>query len=240
MEGLSIITLIIACVLNIEAQSYHEYGQIEACGDRRDQDDFLIIYNNELAAYVDYREKKDVLTIPDFIGPVQHYLMYWEAVKALSACREAGEKFKEVYPNLPEHLEPPWTSIFVKDDAELNIKNTLICHVTGFFPPPVTISWTKNNLNVTDSATLSRYNPNKDGSMNVFSRLSFTPLEGDVYSCTVEHKALQQPQTRIWEIEINESSNGPLVFCGVGLGFGLLGLAAGGFFIVKGSKSPEF
>ncbi len=94
--------------------------------------------------------------------------------------------------------EPPWSSIYPKSDPQLNVKNTLICHVTGFFPPPVRVSWTKNNVNVTDESTLSRYYPNKDGTLNVFSRLSFIPEKEDIYSCSVEHKALQQPQTRVW------------------------------------------
>lgn len=237
MDGLLITTLIVACVHHIEAQiGYHEYGVVEACGDRLDLDDYLVTYDDELLAHVDYEQKKDVLTIPDFITPIQYPSLYWDALRALSICNEVGEVLKGVYANSSEALEPPWSSIYSKRDAEMNVKNTLICHVTGFFPPPVTISWSKNNLNVTGSSTLSRYYPNKDGSMNIFSRLSFIPVEGDVYSCTVEHKALQQPQTRIWEVEIKKSSNGPLVFCGVGLAFGLLGLAAGVFFIVKGSN----
>ncbi|XP_058640787.1 H-2 class II histocompatibility antigen, A-K alpha chain-like [Onychostoma macrolepis] len=131
--------------------------------------------------------------------------------------------------------EPPWSSIYPKSDPQLNVKNTLICHVIGFFPPPVRVSWTKNNVNVTDESTLSRYYPNKDGTLNVFSRLSFIPEEGDIYSCSVEHKALQQPQTRVWDVEITESSIGPSVFCGVGLALGLLGLTTGDFFIAKGN-----
>ncbi|KAL0186705.1 hypothetical protein M9458_018375, partial [Cirrhinus mrigala] len=94
--------------------------------------------------------------------------------------------------------EPPWTSLYPRNDVKLNVRNNLICLVSGFFPPPVRISWTKNNVNVTDEATLSKYYPNKDGTLNAFSRLSFIPEEGDIYSCSAEHKALQQPQTRTW------------------------------------------
>jgi len=94
--------------------------------------------------------------------------------------------------------ESPYTSIYPRNEVKLNVKNALICHVTGFFPPPVKVSWTKNNVNVTDGSTVSRYYPNKDGTLNVISRLSFIPEEGDIYSCSVEHKALQQPQTRTW------------------------------------------
>lgn len=38
------------------------------------------------------------------------------------------------------------------------------------------------------------------------------------------------------EVDIHEISIGPAVFCGVGLSLGLLGVAAGTFFFVKGNQ----
>jgi len=96
-------------------------------------------------------------------------------------------------------LDSPETSIYPKDDVQLGLKNTLICHVTGFYPPSVSISWTKNNINVTEGMSLSQYRPRNDGTFNIFSTLKFTPGEGDIYSCTVNHRALRgQPQTKTW------------------------------------------
>ncbi|XP_016316927.1 H-2 class II histocompatibility antigen, A-U alpha chain [Sinocyclocheilus anshuiensis] len=234
MEGFLRITLIGVCVLYINAQSYHEYGQIEACGDS-DQEDFIVQFDDEQVAHIDFKEQKEIITLPDFAGQIEFPSLYEDAKKATSICRTIFDMLKEVYINSSEATEPPWCSVYPKSDSQLNVKNTLICHVTGFFPPPVRVSWTKNNVNVTDESTLSRYYPNKDGTLNVFSRLSFIPEEGDIYSCSVEHKALQQPQTRTWDVEIMEPSNGPSVFCGVGLALGLLGLATGVFFIAKGN-----
>uniref|UniRef100_A0A8C1ADH9 Ig-like domain-containing protein n=1 Tax=Cyprinus carpio carpio TaxID=630221 RepID=A0A8C1ADH9_CYPCA len=92
--------------------------------------------------------------------------------------------------------EPPWTSVYTRNDVKLNVRNTLVCLVSGFFPPPVRVLWIKNNVKVKDQSALSRDYPNKDGTLNLFSQLSFIPEEGDIYSCFVKHKALQQPQTR--------------------------------------------
>uniref|UniRef100_A0A672QG31 Si:ch73-211l2.3 n=1 Tax=Sinocyclocheilus grahami TaxID=75366 RepID=A0A672QG31_SINGR len=202
------------------------------CGDS-DQEDFIVQFDDEQVAHIDFKEQKEIITLPDFAGQIEFPSLYEDAKKATSICRTIFDMLKEVYINSSEATEPPWSSVYPKSDSQLNVKNALICHVTGFFPPPVRVSWTKNNVNVTDESTLSRYYPNKDGTLNVFSRLSFIPEEGDIYSCSVEHKALQQPQTRMWEI--TEPSNGPLVFCGVGLALGLLGLATGVFFIAKGN-----
>ncbi len=96
--------------------------------------------------------------------------------------------------------DPPQTSIYSKDDVLQNVENTLICLVTGFFPPPVTVSWTKNNVpvHVTENMKVSQYRPNNDGTYNFFASLKFIPEEGDIYACTVNHKSLQEPQTKTW------------------------------------------
>uniref|UniRef100_A0A8C1C7U2 Ig-like domain-containing protein n=1 Tax=Cyprinus carpio carpio TaxID=630221 RepID=A0A8C1C7U2_CYPCA len=173
--------------LTCENIDYHEFWLIEAYGDSDQEDD-------EHVAHVDFKEQKEIITLPDFAGQIELPSLYEDAKKGVS-------------------IYPPWSSIYPKSDPQLNVKNTLICHVTRFFPPPVRVLWTKNNVN---------------GTLNLFSQLSFIPEEGDIYSCSVEHKALQQPQTRI-----TEPSTGPSVFCGVALALGLLGLATGAVFIAK-------
>ncbi|XP_010883055.1 H-2 class II histocompatibility antigen, A-K alpha chain isoform X2 [Esox lucius] len=104
--------------------------------------------------------------------------------------------------------------------------------------PQVKVNWTKNGMEVTGGASLSRYHPNKDGTFHLFSTLSFTPLEGDIYACTVEHTALEEPKTRSWEPEVSEFSAGPTIFCGVCLTLGLLGVATGTFLLTK--RKPCF
>ncbi|PWA19195.1 hypothetical protein CCH79_00019741, partial [Gambusia affinis] len=67
----------------------------------------------------------------------------------------------------------------------------------------------------------------KDSTFTQISRLNFVPQIGDIYSCSVEHLALKEPQTRTWDVETNspQSGPGPAIFCGVGLTIGLLGVA---------------
>ncbi|KAG9345426.1 hypothetical protein JZ751_009973 [Albula glossodonta] len=100
----------------------------------------------------------------------------------------------------------------------------------------VEVKWTKNNIEVKEGVTLSRYYPNRDFTLHQLSTLSIVPEEGDIYSCTVEHKGLQEPLTRIWEPEVqNQSNMGVTAFCGIGLTLGLLGVGVGTFFLIKGN-----
>ncbi|KAM3864374.1 H-2 class II histocompatibility antigen, A-R alpha chain-like [Diretmus argenteus] len=125
--------------------------------------------------------------------------------------------------------------IYPRDEVMEEVENTLICFVNHFFPPSIKVKWTKNDIEVTAEEAFIIYLPNPDGTYHVFSTLRFIPREGDIYACTVEHEALEEPQTRFWEFDIRETSRGPAVFCGLGLSLGLLGVAAGVFLFVKGN-----
>ncbi|XP_056320285.1 H-2 class II histocompatibility antigen, A-U alpha chain [Danio aesculapii] len=237
------ITFFISCLIYTEGQSYPEFGFIETCSGSS-YDKIVFNVDTEEAAYFDIEEGKLVITLPDivytFLDANSDYFLNdlnLDDVGITALCTEIYHKTLSFDASQEtEPLEPPWTSLYPRNDVKLNVNNTLICHVTGFFPPPVRVLWTKNNVNVTDGSTISRYYPNKDATMNVFSRLSVIPEEGDIYSCSVEHKALQQPQTRTWDVEVKQPSIGPSVFCGVGLALGLLGFATGVIFIAKGKK----
>eukprot|EP00063_Salmo_salar_P017684 XP_013992519.1 PREDICTED: H-2 class II histocompatibility antigen, A-K alpha chain-like isoform X2 [Salmo salar] len=135
--------------------------------------------------------------------------------------------------------DAPESTIYPRDEVELGVENTLICFVNDFFPPPVKVYWTKNEMEVTEGLSLSRYYPNKDGTFHQFSSLSFTPQKEDVYICAVAHTALKEPKTREYKVSGSSAGPGPAVFCGVGLTLGLLGVATGIFLIYKGKRATE-
>nr|XP_015195296.1 PREDICTED: rano class II histocompatibility antigen, B alpha chain-like [Lepisosteus oculatus] len=142
-----------------------------------------------------------------------------------------GEGFPE------EKLDPPISRLYSENEVELGVPNALICFITDFHPAPVKVSWTRNTEPVTQGFNVTQYYSNKDYSLRLFSYLSFTPQAGDVYSCSVEHRALQEPLTRLWEVEVqSDSEAAETAVCGVGLTLGLLGVAAGTFFLIKGNK----
>uniref|UniRef100_A0A673JRG9 HLA class II histocompatibility antigen, DP alpha 1 chain-like n=1 Tax=Sinocyclocheilus rhinocerous TaxID=307959 RepID=A0A673JRG9_9TELE len=177
----------------------HEAFLYAACSDV--EEEFYIGYDEEEFGHVDFKQKRAVETLPDFEGQknITFPRFYEIGSDAIVGCKRDLPIFIQTFKSLPLEMDAPQTSIYPKDDVELGVQNTLICHATGFYPPSVNISWTKNNVIVTEDISLSQYRPRTDDTFNIFSTLKFTPAEGDIYSCTVNHKALQgQPQTKIW------------------------------------------
>ncbi|XP_060738122.1 H-2 class II histocompatibility antigen, A-R alpha chain-like [Tachysurus vachellii] len=174
--------------------------------------------------------------MPQFSDPIEYPTGYEFAKGAMDICKHNLDVMTKAFKDQPVPQDAPQNSIYTRDDVQLGAQNTLICHFMRFFPPHVTVRWTKNGEDVSDKSTLSQFYLNKDNTFNQFSHLSFTPQEGDIYTCTVEHKALDSPDTRTWEVNVELPSVGPSVFCGVGLFVGLLGVATGTFFLVKGNQ----
>ncbi|TTQ23529.1 DLA class II histocompatibility antigen, DR-1 beta chain [Bagarius yarrelli] len=146
--------------------------------------------------YVDFKTKKGLIMLPPFANPLQYPGMYEVGEGELAVCKKSLARLIEDFENQLEPQDAPQSSIYPSDDIQLGSENMLICHFTQFFPPPVTVRWTKNGEDVTDKSTLSQFYPNEDNTFNQFSHLPFIPQEGDIYTCTVEHKALETPDTK--------------------------------------------
>ncbi|KAM9474994.1 H-2 class II histocompatibility antigen, A-U alpha chain [Clarias gariepinus] len=222
------------CVMDTKAQSTHHDMDITICSDT--DKEYLTGLEGDQTFYADFERKKGVVMLPPFADPISFHGLYEFAETNVAHCKQSLPALIKDFKNQQMPMDAPQTSIYPKQKIQLDSKNTLICHSTRFFPPHVTVRWTKNNLDVTNETSLSQYYPNRDGTYNQFSHLHFTPQEGDVYTCTVEHEALETPDTKTWEVDVELPSVGPAVFCGVGLAVGLLGVATGTFFLVKGNR----
>ncbi|TTQ23530.1 DLA class II histocompatibility antigen, DR-1 beta chain [Bagarius yarrelli] len=147
--------------------------------------------------YADFEQKKGVIMLPPFADPGSSFPERTSYAEAnMPICKQNLDVLTKDFEDRPVSQNAPQSSIYYRDDIQLGSENTLICHSTRFFPPPVTVRWTKNSVDVTDKSTLGRYYLNKDNTFNQFSHLPFTPQEGDIYTCTVEHKALETPDTK--------------------------------------------
>ncbi|XP_053359937.1 H-2 class II histocompatibility antigen, A-U alpha chain-like [Clarias gariepinus] len=223
------------CVTDTEAESKHNNIAMTACSDT--DKEYMMEVEQEEVYHADFVKQQIVMMLPPFgdSAGVQEGT-YEQSLGQQDTCKNNLGVVKKVYKDLEEPKDVPQNSIYPRDDVNVGTQNTLICHSMRFFPPPVRVRWTKNGEDVTDKSSLSQYYPNEDHTFNQFSHLTFTPKEGDVYTCTVEHKSLQPSDTKTWEVDVELPSVGPAVFCGVGLAVGLLGVATGTFFLVKGNQ----
>ncbi|XP_065103535.1 HLA class II histocompatibility antigen, DP alpha 1 chain [Paramisgurnus dabryanus] len=228
-----ILTLVV--LVSSELDVVHEETHVLGCSDT--EEEFIYGLDGEVMFYADFNKQEGKMSLPEFADPVSFPEETYQAALAnIQICKQNLDVCIQAYKSPQEKMDPPQTSIYPTDDVQQGVENALICHVTGFFPPPVKISWTKNNMIVTEDISLSQYYPNSDGTYTIFSTLKFVPVEGDMYSCSVNHKILPTPQTKTWDVEISLPGVGPAVFCGVGLTLGLLGVAAGTFFLIKGNN----
>ncbi|XP_060787107.1 H-2 class II histocompatibility antigen, A-U alpha chain-like [Neoarius graeffei] len=231
---LFLIFFTLMCVRDTESQFKQQDLEILECSEKNKE--FMVGSNGDEAFYADFEKKKGVIMLPPFADPIGYPTKYEWAEANLPICQQNLQVLTEDFKDQPVPQDAPQSSIYPKQKMQLGSENMLICHSARFFPPPVTVRWTKNSVDVTEQSTVSRYYPNEDKTYNQFSHLPFTPQEGDVYTCTVEHDALETPDTKTWEVDVELPSVGPSVFCGVGLAVGLLGVATGTFFLVKGNR----
>ncbi|XP_059181130.1 mamu class II histocompatibility antigen, DR alpha chain-like [Centropristis striata] len=231
---MKMVIFILSGVLCVSADFLHEDLAITGCSEKDGEG--MIGLDGEEIWYADFKNKKGVEPQPSFIDRMSFPGGYEAAVAGQQICKQNLAVTLKALKNPPVKLYAPSSPVvYSRDDVELGEENTLICYVTGFYPAPVDFSWTKNGQNVTEGTSVNVPYPNKDASYNQFSSLVFTPKLGDIYSCSVTHLALDQPQTRFWNVEKTPPSIGPTVFCGLGLTVGLLGVVAGTFFLIKGS-----
>uniref|UniRef100_A0A667ZRT1 Ig-like domain-containing protein n=1 Tax=Myripristis murdjan TaxID=586833 RepID=A0A667ZRT1_9TELE len=209
----------------------HKDIAIAGCSDSDAEDMYGL--DGEERWYADFKNHRGVIALPKFADPIGYPGHYEQAVAQQEICKQSLAADRRGFKNPPLELgcNPPIPPI-----NYLDVENHLICHVSGFFPAPVSVYWTRNEQNVTEGTSINTPNPSKDGTFTQISTLKFTPQQGDIYSCTVQHPALEQPLTRVWDVEQDQPGIGPAVFCGLGLTVGLLGVATGTFFLIKGNE----
>ncbi|XP_067255052.1 major histocompatibility complex class I-related gene protein-like [Chanodichthys erythropterus] len=78
----------------------------------------------------------------------------------------------------------PEVSLLQKDPS-----SPVVCHVTGFYPSGVTISWLRNGVNHHEDVDLGAILPNEDETFQRTSSLRIPPDEWkkNQYTCVVEH-----------------------------------------------------
>ncbi|XP_066500561.1 H-2 class II histocompatibility antigen, A-K alpha chain-like isoform X2 [Hoplias malabaricus] len=189
--------LVCAALLYTVSAVKHRDLALKLCSDS--EREYIYGLDGEEVWHADFSLGKGVDTLPQFADPSSYVEGTYEAAVAdTEACRGNLDIILKATKNPAIPKVAPQSSIYPKDEVEPGSKNTLLCFITGFYPPHVEVSWTRNNVNVTNEASLSRYYINSDDTFNLISHLSFTPEEGDIYSCSVQHTALDRALTKTW------------------------------------------
>ncbi|KAM9851774.1 RLA class II histocompatibility antigen, DP alpha-1 chain-like [Aulostomus maculatus] len=234
------LSILINLTLNVFfafSQSPHDWTYLVGCFDNgtvRVQWDF----DFEEVLHVDFVRHEIVFTCPSFftcniseIFSSEHIYRNAEKAKIMGLAVVTFLKGEEGNP--PQATEPPETMLYSSEELQLGVENSLICFLDSFYPPITEISWTKNGHLLLEGVSHSQYYLNSDQTFRQLSTLTFTPEEGDIYTCTVEHGALDVPDTKTFEVDTSHPSIGADVFCGVSLTVGSLGFATGIFLAAK-------
>ncbi|KAG7236236.1 hypothetical protein INR49_001152 [Caranx melampygus] len=126
----------------------------------------MVALDGEEVWVADFVNKKGVDTLPSFVDPSSYVEGTYERAEAdQQTCRDNLKIHRRVMKDVPLNKDPPSRPmIYSRDEVELGQKNTLLCHVTGFYPAPVHVHWTKNGQNVTEGSSINVPYPNSDGS----------------------------------------------------------------------------
>ncbi|XP_077340786.1 RLA class II histocompatibility antigen, DP alpha-1 chain-like [Lithobates pipiens] len=197
--------------------------------------EYMFQFDKDEIFYVDMDKKQTMWRLPEF-GEVASF----EAAGALQ--NTAVLKYNlDIYKQRSNFTEaksvPPEVHVFPEDPVILGAPNILICLGTKFFPPVIKMSWQKNSVPVTEGVSETDFYPAPDGSFSKFLYLSTIPLEGEVYTCSLEHAG--KTKNTFWHPEISKpiSEATENVICGLGLLFGMCGVIAAIVLICKGMKS---
>ncbi|KFQ68413.1 T-cell surface glycoprotein CD1a, partial [Phaethon lepturus] len=133
---------------------------------------------SELAAQV----QRQFNTFTDFSAILQYFLNI--------TCVDHMKKFIEYGKAALERQEPPVATVFARTPSPAQI--LLVCHVTGFYPRPISVAWLRDGQEVPPGPALntSTILPNADLTYQLRSVLAVAPGDGHSYACRVHHRSL--------------------------------------------------
>ncbi|XP_076125762.1 RLA class II histocompatibility antigen, DP alpha-1 chain-like [Alosa pseudoharengus] len=231
------ILLVLTGIIYTDTKIVHIDIHVSGCTNSEGEDMYGL--DGEEVAHAEWEAQKYVMTLPDFADPFEYVEgTYEQAVANQQVCRQNLATIIQASKHPAVAEAPPMSSIYPRGEVKMGQENSLICFIGGFYPPRLNVTWTRNSKMVTKGVSTSQLRVNvNDGTYSQFSTLQFTPQKGDIYTCTVDHQALERPMTREFDVEVSEVSESsltlPAVFCVVGLIVEMLGMATGLFFFIK-------
>ncbi|NXJ70737.1 CD1D protein, partial [Rostratula benghalensis] len=105
-------------------------------------------------------------------------------------CVDHMKKFIEYGKTALQRQELPVATVFARTPRPDQI--LLVCHVTGFYPRPVSVAWLRDGQEVPPGPSLNTTAilPNADLTYQLRSILAVAPRDGHSYACRVRHRSL--------------------------------------------------
>ncbi|XP_034529183.1 beta-2-microglobulin-like [Notolabrus celidotus] len=95
-----------------------------------------------------------------------------------------------------EKLTPPKVQLYSQKPGEFGKENFLICHVSGFYPPNLSITILKDGQELPNSRQTD-LSFSHDWSFHLTKNVAFTPMSGEDYACKVMHNG--KSKSYAWE-----------------------------------------
>uniref|UniRef100_A0A3Q0RBV0 Beta-2-microglobulin n=1 Tax=Amphilophus citrinellus TaxID=61819 RepID=A0A3Q0RBV0_AMPCI len=102
-----------------------------------------------------------------------------------------------IYCTVESKYSAPKVMVYSRNPGEYGKDNVIICHVSGFHPPDITITLLKNGVEI-PNAKQTDLVFKQDWHFHLTKHASFTPREGESYTCKVTHGS-HEPKIYKWE-----------------------------------------
>ncbi|XP_063271108.1 T-cell surface glycoprotein CD1b-3-like isoform X2 [Prinia subflava] len=160
---------------------------------------------------------------------LEYLLSFW-------ICQSNFLTLKRYGREILERQELPVATVFTRTPSLGQL--LLVCHVTGFYPRPISVAWLRDGQEVPPGPALntSPILPNADLTYQLRSALAVAPRDGHSYVCRVRHHSLG---TRSLLIPWENSSAPPTISITIAVLLLVATASAGGFWWWKHRKGNE-
>ncbi|NXH10894.1 DMB protein, partial [Bucco capensis] len=142
------------------------------------------------------------------------------------ACHQLATNF---WATTGQRRTPPQVRIVPSKTSPAATSPVLLtCHVWGFYPSEVTVTWLHNGVVTHGEHLPISSTPNGDWTYQTQVTLLVTPMAGDTFTCLVQHSSLEQALLEQWSPGLSAGLTWKVVVATVlmllGLGFFTLGV----------------
>nr|AAB42175.1 MHC class I protein [Mesocricetus auratus] len=187
-EGIShIIQSMVGCHVGSDGRLLRGYSQ-----DAYDGDDYIAL-NEDLRTWTAADTATQITRRKwDLAGVAEHERAYLE-----DECVQWLRRYLE---NRKEQLlrtDPPKAHVTHHSNPEG--KTTLRCWALGFYPADITLTWKRDEEELTQDMEMVETRPAGDGTFQKWAAVEVPIGEEQRYTCHVEHEGLSEPLTLRWK-----------------------------------------